>query len=609
MTSLHADEALLTYYQFSHDPFAPRTPGFKFFPAQRKQVLGQLHHLARYSRLLLVVSGPLGSGKTLLRQALVASSNKQAVLCVVVSARASARVDGLLRQIALGLGLEHADERSILSRVEQLVAAGQEVYLLVDDAELLETAALNALLALAAGTVVARPRVFLFGEPELVTRLQSLAGGEERFHVLRLNPYALDDTREYLAQRLEGAGSDIGLFSDEQVEAIHHDSGGWPGEINRFARELLHEEMQFGHEEGGEDTPGWVLPKKHLLALAAVVLAVVAAWFIRGGSEGEPPAVALQPPSEGPSAPVAEPAGESRPVLREPLAQAASEADVEDVGVAGSAAVLAATSTAALAPANPAPAPVKLAAQAPRLDSRAPAAVQPAPPPPQSRSVTLPPPVAARSVEIPGPAPAPRVVAKPVPAPAIAAPATQTVAKLAPAASVPQAAPKPAPQPVPVPQAAPKPAPQPAPVSQAAPKPAPQPAPVPQAAPKPAPQPAPASQAAPKPAPQPAPVSQAAPKPAPQSAPVPQPAASRYTLQVLGTRSESSAQSFVRTQGAGYRYFRKLHQGQPLFVVTYGSFASRDEAQAAIKNLPASVQASKPWPRTLASIQQEAGAR
>lgn len=48
MTSLHADEAFLGHYQFSHDPFAPRVPGFKFFPAQRKPVLGQLHHLARY---------------------------------------------------------------------------------------------------------------------------------------------------------------------------------------------------------------------------------------------------------------------------------------------------------------------------------------------------------------------------------------------------------------------------------------------------------------------------------------------------------------------------------------------------------------------------------
>lgn len=554
MTSLHADEALLTYYQFSHDPFAPRTPGFKFFPAQRKQVLGQLHHLARYSRLLLVVSGPLGSGKTLLRQALVASSNKQSVLCVVVSARASARVDGLLRQIALGLGLGHADEQSILGQVEQLAATGQELYLLVDDAELLETAALDALLALAAGTAMGRPHVFLFGEPELVARLQSLADGEERFHVLRLNPYALNDTREYLALRLEGAGSDIGVFSDEQIEAIHRESGGWPGEVNRLARELLHEEMQSGYAED-DDSPGLILPKKHLLALAVVAVAVAAAWFVRGGAEGEAPVVAQQSLAEAPSAPAAEladavpsqsVADEIQPVLREPLAQAASEADVADVGIAGPAAVVAATTTAALAPSTQAP--VAPSAPAPKPALRAPAVVQPASQPqPRSASQS---PTAAKPVTPSAPAPAPRVVAKPAPAPAAVAPSQQVAAKPAPAAAVP------------TPQAAPKPALQPAAVQAGA------------------------------------PVGGARAQ-----------AASRYTLQVLGTRSESSAKAFVRAQGAGYRYFRKLHQGQPLFVVTYGSFASRAEAQAAIKTLPAAVQSSKPWPRTFASIQQEAGVR
>ncbi|NHN78833.1 AAA family ATPase [Azotobacter chroococcum] len=552
MTSLHADEALLTYYQFSHDPFAPRTPGFKFFPAQRKQVLGQLHHLARYSRLLLVVSGPLGSGKTLLRQALVASSNKQSVLCVVVSARASARVDGLLRQIALGLGLEHADEQSILGQVEQLAATGQELYLLVDDAELLETAALDALLALAAGTAMGRPHVFLFGEPELVARLQSLADGEERFHVLRLNPYALNDTREYLALRLEGAGSDIGVFSDEQIEAIHRESGGWPGEVNRIARELLHEEMQSGYAED-DDSPGLILPKKHLLALAVVAVAVAAAWFMRGGTEGEAPVVAQQSLAEAPSAPLAEPADavpsqsvadETQPVLREPLAQAASEADVADVGIAGPAAVVAATTTAALAPSTQAQAPVAPSVPAPKPALRAPAVVQPASQsqsPPRSASQS---PTAAKPVTPSAPAPAPRVVAKPVaPAPAPAAPAAPVAAKPAPAAGAPASRP---------------------------------------------------------------------PAAAQSGAPVGEgraQAASRYTLQVLGTRSESSAKAFVRAQGAGYRYFRKLHQGQPLFVVTYGSFASRAEAQAAIKTLPTTVQASKPWPRTFASIQQEAGVR
>ena len=86
-TSMNEIDRLLDYYQFSHDPFAPRTPGFKFFTPKRKPVLAELHHLARYSSQMLVVTGPEGSGKTLLRQALVASSNKESVQCVVLSAR------------------------------------------------------------------------------------------------------------------------------------------------------------------------------------------------------------------------------------------------------------------------------------------------------------------------------------------------------------------------------------------------------------------------------------------------------------------------------------------------------------------------------------------
>jgi DamX protein len=82
--------------------------------------------------------------------------------------------------------------------------------------------------------------------------------------------------------------------------------------------------------------------------------------------------------------------------------------------------------------------------------------------------------------------------------------------------------------------------------------------------------------------------------------------AGNYALQILGTRSESSAKTFVGKHGGEYRYFKKLHQGQALYVVTYGQFSSRAAAQAAIKSLPAAVQAGKPWPRSFASIQQEA---
>lgn len=89
----------LSHYQLSHD-LRSQVPGFVLPYFARKPVLGQLHHLARYSQLLLVVATPLGSSKTLLRQALVASTNKQSVQSVVVSARGAGDAAGVLRQVA-----------------------------------------------------------------------------------------------------------------------------------------------------------------------------------------------------------------------------------------------------------------------------------------------------------------------------------------------------------------------------------------------------------------------------------------------------------------------------------------------------------------------------
>lgn len=517
MTSLHADEAFLDHYQFTHDPFAARVPGFKFFPAQRKPVLGQLHHLARYSQLLLVVTGPEGSGKTLLRQALVASTNKQAVHNVVVSAQGAADPATLMRHIAQGLNTQQTDRASLLAQVGQLSLTGQEVYLLIDDAEELSEAALEALLVLAQGNSEGRPHVFLFADSDFISRLDDLAGAEEAFHVIELQPYTEDETREYLALRLEGAAQGIELFSDEQIELIHDRSGGWPGEINRVARDVLIDAMasRRGAAKGGGFS--FNLPKKHLLALGVVGIGVAAALLMQGRSDStntpapqeQLPIGAAQQPQQRPEAQATQPAeqgadgrpaiefaggnqplplplvGQSQPVIRQPLAQAAGETDGE-------------------------------------------------------ANVELPEPVASTPVTVP---------------PA----ASQPVPTIAP--------------PVPAPQA-------PQPVAQQ-PKPAEQP------------KPAPATQA-----PATASAAQGSGWYAAQTK-------SHYTLQILGTSTESSARSFVSQNGAQYRYFKKMHQGKPLFVITYGSFASRDAAQAAVKTLPAKVQAGKPWPKTFASVTQE----
>jgi len=521
MTSLHADEAFLGHYQLSHDPFAPRVPGFKFFPAQRKPVLGQLHHLARYSQLLLVVTGPQGSGKTLLRQALVASTNKQSVQSVVVSARGAGDAAGVLRQIAQALNVAQAEIGAILAQVVQLALTGQEVYLLVDDAEQLDESALEALMALAAGAPEGRPHVFLFGESSLIAQLEALALEEERFHVIELQPYTEEETREYLDQRLEGAGRGIELFTADQISEIHESSDGWPGNINQVARDAMIEAMIASRSAVKRPSMGFKMPKKHVLAISAVVVvAVAAAWLMPGRSKtpttGAPANEQAQLPLGTPKpnaggAPAVEFAGntqpmplplvgQSQPVMRGPLAEEAGGITEGDDGV-----------------------PVEgSSATPPTVTTSAPPAGVPA-----------------------GPAPTP--VAKPTPAPtqvATAKPAPAPAAKPVPAPAKPEVAAKPAEKPVTVAKAA-------------------------------------------------------------GGTWYAGQAPGNYVVQILGTSSEATAQNFVKEQGGEYRYFKKVLNGKPLYVITYGNFANRDAAVTAIKALPAKVQAGKPWPRTVASVQQE----
>ncbi len=514
MNSLSADDAFLTHYGFSHDPFAARVPGFKFFPAQRKPVLGQLHHLARYSQLLLLVTGPEGSGKTLLRQALVASSNKQAVQSVVVTPQSTMDASALLAQIAQALNSQDADFDGIMAQVVQLALTGQEVYLLVDDAERLTGAAVETLLRLAAGTPEARPHVFLFGEPALAGRLEALSEGEERHHAIALQPYEEDETREYLALRLEGAGSGIECLNDEQIARIHDQSGGWPGAINQVARDELLAAMQSSRGRRKSSGMALPLPKKHLLAALAVIVVVAIGFMVLRGGEGERSVApqATQLPLDAPAGssaasseqggqtaiefdgeerPLSLPlGGDAQPVIREPLAAAAGGEDDAEVALPG-----ARESTIPAPAPAPAPAPVERA--------------QPAPP----------------VATVPTPAP--------TQAPAPASPQVrQNVAERTPAPT-------------------------------------------------------------------------AAPSASGNRSWYASQPGSNYLVQILGTRVEKNAQAIVQQHGANYRYFTKTHEGKPLYVVTYGNFANRAAAVAAVKSLPASLQAGKPWVRSFASVQQE----
>jgi len=515
MTDLYADDDYLDHYQFEHDPFMERGAHFKFFAAKRRPVLVELHHLARYSKLMLVVTGPQGSGKTLLRQALVASS-KEPVKSIVIVASATVDAASMLQQVSAALELSGSTIADVLTHIEQMHVNGQEVHLVVDNAECLDESALLFLQRIAQGVNDACARVFVFSDSSICPLLERVADNSDLHHVIALEPWDRQEMDEYIKQRLVAAGQELNVFTEWQLADIFAQSGGWPGHVNRAAKAVLLEQM---NRKGVGKKTARNIPYKYFAVLAVLAVALLLVWLMQtSGSGRNLEQTAVDVASDASSQqPLGVGARQSKtvelalpldtppePVLREPLAQAVnSEEDDSRFEISEPVPVLEEES--ALEPLVSAPVPVSL----PPVEAVKEVVVQPSVAPPVAKKPAAP----VRKVQ---PAPKPVSVAKP------AAPAVRAASGTA-----------------------------------------------------------------------------------GHSQWYKQQAPSRYTLQVLGTRTEATAQRFVKQNTAQYHYFRKIHQGQPLFVVTYGSFANRAAAQAAINGLPEKIRKDKPWSRTILSIQKE----
>lgn len=540
MTDLHADDNYLSHYQFEHDPFSGRGSSFKFFPAKRRSVLNELQHLARYSKLMLVVTGPQGSGKTVLHQALVAQVTEPAQ-SIVISANAAVDAASMLAQVSSALGLFDSEIADVLKHIEQMSVAGKEVHVLIDNAEYLEESALLFLQRLAQGVNDACARVVLFSDSSINPLLEKIADNADLHYVIALEPWDDDETLEYIEQRLIDAGQPIDVFSAQQLHDIYTQSQGWPGRVNSIAKSMLIGQMS--RKSSGKKAA--VMPIKYIMILAVIALALVLFWLLRkDGSDSTRQQDTVSPVVEQlkpePVVIPATPTSNSKievpldlnpvPVVREPLAQAlnAEEDEAQLLNEPYTDAQLEALRN---APAYTAEQEQQSAADAPQT-STAPAVEE------------LPEPISVPVVSVPVPVSTPPAQATTP----VVQPVKKPVAK--PAAVVRKAA-------------------------------------------------APAKPAQRKTA------ASSLKGTSGHSQWFKQQAPTRYTLQVFGTSSEAKAQAFVKQDSAQYHYFRKLHQGKTLFVVTYGSFADRASAHLAINGLPEKIRNDKPWIRTILSIQNE----
>jgi len=79
-----------------------------------------------------------------------------------------------------------------------------------------------------------------------------------------------------------------------------------------------------------------------------------------------------------------------------------------------------------------------------------------------------------------------------------------------------------------------------------------------------------------------------------------------YTLQLVTLSSAERVEAYLAAQARPDQFasYRLSRNGRILHVVVYGSFATRIEAEAESRRLPASVGQVKPWLRTMAQVHE-----
>lgn len=251
------------FYQLKARPFQlSPDPRFFYGSPGHKRAMSYLRYGLTQGEGFIVITGEIGTGKTMLVRTLFADLAKENVVAAqLVTTQLEA--DDTLRMVAASFGLAHEglEKATILKNLETFMMArareGKRVLLLVDEAQNLPPRSLEELRMLSNFQLGGRVlfQSFLLGQAEFRNTLQAKSLEQLRQRVIaayHLEPLDLAQTRAYIEHRLNTVGwKGDPKFADESYAVIHQHSGGIPRRINTLCDRL----MLFGCLEEIHDFP------------------------------------------------------------------------------------------------------------------------------------------------------------------------------------------------------------------------------------------------------------------------------------------------------------------------------------------------------------------
>jgi general secretion pathway protein A len=224
---------------------------------RQREALDALEHAVLGGGALLLLTGEVGVGKTVLASALVARLGDRARVARLPYPRLDAREAFEALAAAFGLDLGDGERSSFVEGIARVLEdsgrAGPAVLVIVDEAQQLVPDALAVLAELpgvAMSPDAARLSVLLVGPDELHRTLADHPAGLGRLVTIarRLSPLTPDEVREYVGERLALARPDAPAFRPDSLRAIADISGGVPRVIDTLCDIVLED----GSRQRGE---------------------------------------------------------------------------------------------------------------------------------------------------------------------------------------------------------------------------------------------------------------------------------------------------------------------------------------------------------------------
>jgi general secretion pathway protein A len=242
------------YFHLTSNPFELTPDPNCFVPTRRHdEALAALYYGVRRHKGLVVVTGEVGTGKTLLLRCLLRLLEQSRDVAYAYLFNSTLSPTEFLQYTLSDFGFPASGRNKcelLLELSRFLVARGAKqmtTVLIVDEAHLLSHETLEEIRLLSNLETPTEKllQIMLVGQPELNQKLDSVGLRQLKQRIAlrtQLGPLSAEETRVYIEKRLQIAGADSKanpLFPPHAIAKVHRYSHGFPRLINTICENAL----------------------------------------------------------------------------------------------------------------------------------------------------------------------------------------------------------------------------------------------------------------------------------------------------------------------------------------------------------------------------------